>query len=155
MLDANGGFYLNQAINKNGLPITLQYYFIINQRKFYRWDSFSFVGRSYGYIKDIISNLLSVYLYFINRTSVLGIIASTGSYYNPSQRTERRSVLLLLIFSPGTLKEHQEHRYFFLSFIQNRSLTKQQKRTIYPLVNFNFLFLPLLVKEWNSFLLGF
>ena len=155
MLDANGGFYLNQAINKNGLPITLQYYFIINQRKFYRWDSFSFVGRSYGYIKDIISNLLSVYLYFINRTSVLGKIASTGSYYNPSQRTERRSVLLLLIFSPGTLKEHQEHRYFFLSFIQNRSLTKQQKRTIYPLVNFNFLFLPLLVKEWNSFLLGF
>ena len=155
MLDANGWFYLNQAINKNGLPITLQYYFIINQRKFYRWDSFSFVGRSYGYIKDIISNLLSVYLYFINRTSVLGKIASTGSYYNPSQRTERRSVLLLLIFSPGTLKEHQEHRYFFLSFIQNRSLTKQQKRTIYPLVNFNFLFLPLLVKEWNSFLLGF
>ena len=56
MLDADGGFYLNWAINKNGLPITLQYYFIINQRKFYRWDSFSFVGRSYGYIKDIISN---------------------------------------------------------------------------------------------------
>ena len=36
MLDADGGFYLNWAINKNGLPITLQYYLRISQRKFYR-----------------------------------------------------------------------------------------------------------------------
>lgn len=72
MLDADGGFYLNwlaQAINKNGLPITLQYYLRISQRKCYHRDSF--VGRSYLYIMNKISNFLSVPLKFINRESKL------------------------------------------------------------------------------------
>ena len=78
MLDADGGFYLNWAINKNGLPITLQYYLRISQRKFYHRDSF--VGKSYLFIMDKISKFLSVPLRFINRASVLGKRASTEGF---------------------------------------------------------------------------
>ena len=50
MFDAAGGFYLNRAINKNGLPITLQYYLRLSQRKLYDRDSFA--GKSYFNIKN-------------------------------------------------------------------------------------------------------
>ena len=70
MLDADGGFYLNWAINKNGVPITLQYYLRLSQRKLYHRDSF--VGKSYFNIMNKISKFLSVPLRFINRDNKLG-----------------------------------------------------------------------------------
>lgn len=62
---SEGGFYLNWAINKNGLPITLQYYLRISQR-----HRDSCVGRSYLNILNKISKFLSVPLRFINRANL-------------------------------------------------------------------------------------
>ena len=47
-LDADCGFYFHWLLNKKGLPITLQYYLRIIQRKFYHKESF--VGRSYFFL---------------------------------------------------------------------------------------------------------
>ena len=78
MLDADGGFYLNWGINKNGLPITLQYYLRLSQRKLYHRDSL--VGKSYFHIMNKISEFLSVPIRFINRKSKLGFEVRSGSY---------------------------------------------------------------------------
>ena len=67
MLDADGGFYLNWAINKMDYLLLLrqQYYLRLSQRKLYHRDSL--VGKSYFHIMNKISEFLSVPIRFINR----------------------------------------------------------------------------------------
>jgi hypothetical protein len=54
--DAYCGFYFNWILSKKGLPISLQYYLRISQRRLYH--RCSFVGKSYLYVMNKIANLL-------------------------------------------------------------------------------------------------
>jgi hypothetical protein len=70
ILDADGGFYFNFLMNKNDLPISLQFYLRLSQRQYYHRDSF--VGKSYIYIMNKFANFISVPLRTINRIKKSG-----------------------------------------------------------------------------------
>lgn len=65
-LDADCNFYFNWALNKLGLPISLQYYLRITQRQ--QYHRASWLGTSYLVIMTMIAELFSTTVTLIDRT---------------------------------------------------------------------------------------
>jgi hypothetical protein len=64
-IDADGSFYFNFKLNKDGLPIDLLYYMVLTQRQEYSKDSY--VGKSYLPVLQTIADCLSTKVTSIER----------------------------------------------------------------------------------------